>query len=118
MRIKIKSLGLPRTTGTLRRVESRDDYGTTYTEEIPINEIYVRDRTGDLRIMEAGNGVGFLVTFLIPYNAFEASVELNMADEIVVDGDTYRVMDIQHKIQGQFEDHYFLNTSRVNTNDI
>jgi hypothetical protein len=118
MKIKIKSLGLPRTTGTLKRVGDRDDYGTTNTEEVAINEIYTRDRSGDLRIMEAGSGVGFLVTFLIPFNAFETPVSINMSDVIEVDSVTYRVMDIQHKIQSQFEDHYFLNMSKVNTDAI
>lgn len=117
MKIKLKTFGLPSYTGKLYRVSDDSDSGTGYSSSyIGIKNVFIRDKTGDLNIMEAGQGIGFLKQLIIPYSAFDSSVKIDllMTDRIETNGILYEIRDIQIKEQGHIEDHYKLNVIQKN----
>ena len=108
-KIKLKTLGLPKTTGTLKQKvssASSTDYeniGTT------ISEIYWQESDGRV----AGEMLGIETTVWIPYNACDDIPA--RGNLLYVDNIRYEILDIKRQIYSQFEDHYELFISDKNS---
>lgn len=102
MKIKLKSLGLPSTTGLVYQPLSSSS-GTDW-ENYPsnIDELYWQETDGRV----AGEMLGVERWVWIPYRSIPVEPARN--DYLVIDDIRYEVLEIKKEIYSEFEDHYHM----------
>jgi hypothetical protein len=109
MKIKLSSLGLPKTTGTLQKSTNSAYSSSPYATAIVVSEIYWQQKTGTI----GGVRIGTEDNVWIPFAAVTGSVDISYNDRLTISVDgvnkIYQVQDLQKKLFSDFEDHYELN---------
>ena len=84
MKIRLKSLGIPRSSGYLLQASDFSQSGTTYQAPSNfINEMYFQESTGVI----GGERLGTLVNVWIPYRSLTTSVIVQREDKLLIDLD-------------------------------
>jgi hypothetical protein len=124
MKMKLKSMGLPATTGELRQAVDRTKSATAYKaagDGITIPELYIQDSTGVI----AGVRLGTQHTVWIPARHLGAVTRIYRDDKLDIGGQEYEVSDILEyfyraaddsilKSNSEFESHFVLTVTNPN----
>lgn len=113
MKMKLKALGLPYTTGILIKPISDSDSATGYQAEedgVNLKYVFYQETTG----MIEGSRLGKETNAWIAKADF-CGIEPQEEDKIIIFGQTYNILGIQNKVLSEFEDHYQLSLLLPNT---
>lgn len=103
LKILLKTLGLPYTSGVLYKPASSYSGASYETSGTDIPEVYRDEKDGVI----AGEMLGIDRRFLIPYRVMDTT-SIDRNNIIVIDGRRYEVMDIKYQQYSYLEDHYQL----------
>jgi len=101
MKIRLKALRLPFTSGTYYEPTDRNDSGTGWkTVGETHSEIYWQESDGRI----AGEMLGIERWIWIPYRVITTTPQRD--GYYVIDSVTYKILDIKKEIYSEFENHY------------
>ena len=99
MKIKLKTLGLPSTTGIIKEPQGQNSSADWELMGTTISEVYWQERDGRV----AGEMLGLETTIWIPYRCLESIDRNNI---LTIDSNRYEILDIKREIYSEFEDHW------------